>query len=75
MTPSLSLTFEPPSTTAYGFAGRSVSRSRTESSPAMSRPATLGSTSASSYTLACLRCTTPKPSETKALPCFARASA
>ncbi len=48
MTPSLSLTFEPPSTTVYGFAGSLVRRSSTPSSPAISRPAALGSTWASS---------------------------
>ena len=42
MTPSLSLTFEPPSTTVYGRSGFSVRRSSTSSSAAMSRPAALG---------------------------------
>ena len=68
ITPSLSETFEPPSTTTYGRSGFSVSRSSTSSSAAISRPAALGSACASSYTLACLRWTTPKPSETNASP-------
>ena len=66
MTPSLSETFEPPRTTVYGRSGDSVSRSSTSSSAAISRPAALGRSSSSSETLACLRCTTPKPSETTA---------
>ena len=45
MTPSLSQTFEPPSTTVYGRSGFSVSRSSTSSSVAISRPAALGSSS------------------------------
>ncbi len=68
MTPSLSLTFEPPSTTVYGRSGFDVRRSRTVSSVSMSEPAADGSAEASSYTEACLRCTTPKPSDTKASP-------
>ena len=42
MTPSLSETFDPPSTTVYGRSGFSVSRSSTSSSAAISRPAALG---------------------------------
>ena len=48
ITPSLSLTFEPPSTTVYGFSGSFVSRSSTPSSVAISRPAALGSACGSS---------------------------
>ena len=48
MTPSLSDTFEPPSTTVYGRSGFSVSLSSTSSSEAMSRPAALGSAFSSS---------------------------
>ena len=66
MTPSLSETFEPPSTTAYGRSGESVSRRSTSISVATRVPMALGSSCATSYTLACLRWTTPKPSETKA---------
>ena len=43
MTPSLSLTFEPPSTTVYGLAGSRVSFSSTPSSVSTSRPAADGS--------------------------------
>ena len=43
MTPSLSLTFEPPSTTVYGRSGFDVRRSRTVSSVSMSEPAADGS--------------------------------
>ena len=68
MTSSLSETFEPPRTTVYGFSGLTVRRSSTSSSCSISKPAALGSSSANSYTLACLRCTTPKPSETNASP-------
>ncbi len=75
MTPSLSDTLDPPSTTVYGRSGFSVRRSRTSSSLAMSEPAALGSADASSNTLACLRCTTPKPSDTNASPSSASDSA
>src|SRR4051794_38381765 len=66
MTPSLSDTFEPPSTTTYGLSGSTVRRRSTSISVATSCPIACGSRSATSYTLACLRCTTPKPSLTKA---------
>ena len=48
MTPSLSETFEPPSTTVYGRSGDSVSRSSTSSSEAIRSPAALGRSSSSS---------------------------
>ena len=66
MTPSLSETFEPPRTTTYGRAGSTVRRRSTSISAATSPPMADGSRSATSYTEACLRCTTPKPSETNA---------
>ena len=71
MTPSLSETFEPPSTTTYGRAGSTVSRRSTSISAATRPPMADGSRSATSYTEACLRCTTPKPSETNASARFA----
>lgn len=48
MTPSLSLTFDPPSTTVYGRSGEVVRRSSTRSSVSISEPAALGSADASS---------------------------
>jgi hypothetical protein len=52
MTPSLSDTFEPPSTTVYGRSGVSVSLWRTFSSAEMSVPAALGRSFGRSKTLA-----------------------
>ena len=66
MTASLSETFEPPSSTTNGRSGSSVSRRSTSISLATRPPMACGSRCATSYTLACLRCTTPKPSLTKA---------
>ena len=75
MTPSLSDTFDPPRTTAYGRAGSTVSRRSTSTSASTRPPAACGSRCATSYTLACLRCTTPKPSETKTSASAASSSA
>ena len=67
MTPSLSLTFEPPRTTAYGRSGvLGEPLEHVDLGAATSPPAACGSRWATSYTLACLRCTTPNPSVTKA---------
>src|SRR6476660_323310 len=65
MTPSLSDTFAPPRTTAYGRSGSEVRRRRTSTSVDTRSPVACGSRRATSKTDACLRCTTPKPSETK----------
>ena len=65
ITASLSDTLAPPRTTTYGRAGSSASCFSTSTSARTSPPAAFGSRCATSYTLACLRCTTPKPSETK----------
>ena len=65
MTPSLSETFAPPSTTAYGRSASVVRRRSTLTSASTSPPVACGSSFATSYTEACSRCTTPKPSETK----------
>ena len=43
MTPSLSETFDPPSTTTYGRAGSTVSRLRTATSAVTRSPAACGS--------------------------------
>ena len=75
MTPSLSETFAPPSTTAYGRRGSSVSCFSTSTSAATSPPAACGSRLGTSYTLACLRCTAPKPSPTYSSARAASASA
>ena len=64
MTASLSDTFEPPRTTTYGLSGSAVSRWSTSTSRSTSPPAYRGSSLASSYTLACRRCTAPNASST-----------
>ena len=68
MTPSLSLTFEPPSTTAYGRSGSA--RTLRKHLDLGERPAgrrRAAAAAATSETLACLRCTTPKPSLTNSV--------
>src|SRR5680860_27821 len=65
ITPSLSDTLAPPSTTTNGRSGDSVRRLSTSISAWTSPPMACGSRCATSYTLACLRCTTPNPSLTK----------
>src|SRR5665647_2420027 len=65
ITPSLSETLAPPSTTTNGRSGDSVRRLSTSISAWTSPPMACGSRCATSYTLACLRCTTPNPSLTK----------
>ncbi len=68
ITPSLSAIFAPPRTTTKGRSGSSVTLRSESTSRSTSSPAAAGSRVASSYTEACLRWTTPKPSETKASP-------
>src|SRR5665647_668560 len=65
ITPSLSATLAPPSTTTNGRSGDSVRRLSTSISAWTSPPMACGRRCATSYTLACLRCTTPNPSLTK----------
>ena len=64
MTPILSDTLAPPSSTTKGRAGSASSRPRISSSRAMSRPATPGSTSGTPTVEACARWAVPKASFT-----------
>ena len=66
ITPILSETFAPPSTTPYGRSGFWVNFFNTSTSAATSVPATCGSNLGRSKTDACLRWTAPKPSPTYA---------